>query len=236
MNRIIKIIKLYYASLFRVQIYFCAAILALHLVISVAVIKLTGAPGPAGVGDIITLIYMLILGLLFFTPGFKYVLSQGISRRTFFTACLLCLFSLALVMTVLVTLSYLLNLKFANVWEIYELIYRQQNIAGMIAWEFAAALFTGMLGWFICLVYYVSSRTVKYVVSITPFVIAPFIVLGDALSGGKIGPALLSFLQTVSGFSHTSPNPYIGMTTFLVLAVLLCGPVFLLLRRAQSNE
>ncbi len=91
-------------------------------------------------------------------------------------------------------------------------------------------------GWFICLVYYVSSRTVKYVVSITPFVIAPFIVLGDALSGGKIGPALLSFLQTVSGFSHTSPNPYIGMTTFLVLAVLLCGPVFLLLRRAQSNE
>jgi hypothetical protein len=235
-SRIIKITRMTFAELYDSQILICSGILLLHVLISVAVIRLVNTPGPAGTGDFIALITIPILTIVFFSPGFKYVLSQGISRKTYFLAASLDIALLAAVLAVIVTIFYAISLKVANVWMIYKLLYRNENLLSVVIWEFGALFFLGMLGWFIRLVYYVSNRTAKYTVSIAPFVVAALFVLFNAMVDGRMGRAIWDFLKTVMGFSYVNPAPHIGMATMLAAAVILGGPVFLLLRRAQINE
>jgi hypothetical protein len=236
MGSVLKINKLHFIALFKLQAVICAAVLLLHILISMAVIRLANTAGPAGVGDFIAIVWVLIMGLIFFSPSFKYTLSQGISRKTFFLAGSLSMAMIAAILAVLVVIFYVINLKIANVWMIYAIIYRDQGLLGLVVWEFAAFLFLGVLGWFIRLVYYVSNRNTKYIVSIAPFVLASLLTLFNALADGGIGRAILEFLKTVMGLSRTIPNPYTGMTSLLAAAVILGGAVFLLLRRAQIND
>ena len=142
---------------------------------------------------------------------------------------------LAAIMALLSTIFYVITLKVANVWMIYE-IYQVQSIPGIVAWEFAALLFFGVLGWFIRLVYYVSNRSTKLIVSIVPFVLVSLLLLVNTLVDGAIGRAVLDFLNVVMGFSSNVPNPYIGAASMVVAAVILSGPIFLLLRRAQIKD
>jgi len=232
----LKITKMYFVTLYNVQIVTCAAVLLLHLLISVAVLRLAHTGGPAGINDGIVMCYLIILGMVIFTPSFKYLLSQGISRKRFFIVMTLNIILLAVIFSLLSGIFYMITLKVANVWMIYELIYNDRSISGILVWEFAALLFLGMLGWFIRLVYYVSSRNTKLVVSIAPFVLVSLLILFNAFVDGAIGRALWEFLKMVMGLSSVSPNPYIGMACLLAAAVILGGPVFLLLRRAQIND
>ncbi len=236
MSRIIKITRMTFSELYNLQILICAGVLLLHILISMAILHLVDTAGPAGVGDGIALITIPILSMVFFAPSFKYTLSQGISRKTFFLATCLGIVLLAAVIAILVTIFYIINLKVANVWMIFRLIYPEQSVLGLIAWEFAALLFLGMLGWLIRLVYYVSNRTTKYIVSIAPFVLAALLMLFNALADKGMGRAVWEFLKTVMGLCGGSPNPYVGMASMLAAAVILGGFSFLLLRRAQINE
>lgn len=236
MSSIIKITRMTFTELYNVQILICSGVLLLHILISVAVLKLVNTEGPAGTGDGIALIMIPILTIIFFAPSFKYTLSQGISRKTFFSAASLDIVLLAAVMAIVVTIFYIINLKISNVWMIYKLIYPQQGIPGLIAWEFAALLFLGMLGWFVRLVYYISNRPAKYTVSITPFVLAALLILFNALADNRMGRAVWEFLKTVMGVSGGSQNPYIGMASLLAAAVIFGGFSLLLLRRAQIND
>jgi hypothetical protein len=236
MGSVLKINKLHFIALFKLQIIICAAVLLLHVLISLAVIRLADTEGPAGTGDFIAMAWILIMGLIFFSPSFKYTLSQGVSRKTFFLAGSLSVVMIAAILAVLVVIFYVINLKVANVWMVFELIYRDQGLLGLVVWEFAVLLFWGVLGWFIRLVYYASNRNTKFIVSIAPFVLGALLVLFNALADGGIGRAVLEFLKTVMGLSYVSPNPYIGMASMLVAAVILSGSIFLLLRRAQIND
>lgn len=236
MRSVLKIVKLHFIALFNWQIISCFAVLLLNLLISVAVIRLAHTEGPAGSCDIIAMFWVLILGLIFFSPSFRYTLSQGISRKRFFLATSLSMAIMAAVFTILVMIFYIINLKMANVWIIYKMIYGGQVLLGLVAWEFAALLFLGVLGWFIRLVYYVSDRRTKLLVSIVPFVLVSLLILFNALADGVIGHIMWQFLKTVMGLSYTSPNPYIGMASMLAAAVILSGPIFLLLRRAQAKD
>jgi len=236
MNNIIKITKLEFGTLFNVQLISCTAVLLLHILISFTVLKLVDTSGPAGVGDFIALFWILIMGLLFFAASFKYTLSLGISRKRFFWAGNLSMVILAVVMTVIVAVFYFINLKVANVWMMYSLIYQNRDFAGLIIWEFAALISLGMLGWLIRLIYYISNRQIKIVVSIVPFVLASLLFLFNALFDGIIGRALLSFVKFAMGLSGQEPDPYTGALSFLVAAVIMGGIIFLLLRRAQVND
>jgi hypothetical protein len=236
MDRILTITKLHFIALFNLQIIVCFAVLLLHILISVAVIRLANTTGPAGTGDFIALLWVFIVGLIFFSPSFKYTISQGISRKTYFLSGSISIVMISAILAVLVTVIYVINLKVANVWMLYDLLYKDQGLSGLVVWEFAALLFFGVLGWFIRLVYYVSNRNTKYIVSVVPFVLVSLLILFNALADGGIGRAVLDFLKTVMGLSSGSPDPYIGMASLLIASVILGGPVFLLLRRAQIND
>jgi hypothetical protein len=225
-----------FVELYNTQIIILAGVMLLHLLISVAVIRLVNTEGPAGIGDGIAMITIFVLTMVFFSPSFKYTLSQGISRKTFFSAACLGILSLAAAMAILVLVFYIINLKISNLWMIYRLIYPAGNITGLIIWEFAALLFLGIVGWFIRLVYYVSNRTTKYIVSLTPFVLAALLTLFNALTDGAISHTIWEFLKTVMGLSEGSQNIYIGTVSMVAGAVILGGLSFLLLRRAQTND
>jgi hypothetical protein len=234
MRNILRITRLNFIALINVQILICAGVLLLHLLISMAVIRLANTEGPAGVGDGIVLVTVPILGIIFFSPSFKYSISQGISRKTFFMAGSLTIFFMAAAFAVLTEIFYLVNLKTANVWMIYKLIYAGQvSLIGLILWEFGALLFLGMAGWCIRLIYYVSNRAIKYAFSITPFVLSALLIFFNALADGGIGRAIWRFLKTTMGLSGSVPNPYIGIASMLGAATILGLICFLLLRRAQ---
>jgi hypothetical protein len=236
MGNVTKIIKFYFVNLVNLQIIVCAAVLLLHLLISLAVINLANTEGPAGVNDGVVICWMVIMGLIMFTPGFKYVLSQGVSRKRFFLAMSLNIVILAAILALLSTIFYVITLQIANVWMIYVLIYHNQSIPGIIAWEFALLLFLGLLCWFICLVYYVSDRKTKFLVSILPFVLASLLILFNALVNGAIGNAIGQFFITAMGLSGAAPSQYIGMASMLAASVIISVPIFLLLRRAQVKD
>jgi hypothetical protein len=236
MSSILKITKFHFLAVLKWQIVSCLAVLLINLLISAAVIKLTQTTHAAGTNDMIAMVYMFVLGIVIFSPAFKYVLYIGVSRRRFFLAMGLNIVLLAIIFAILVMIIYVSSQKIANEWTLYTLIYRDQNILGMLVWEFAIMLFLGVLGWFIRLVYYVSNRNTQLIISIAPIILISLLILFNALADGGIGQAFWEFLKTVMGFSTNIPNPYIGTVSMLAAAVILGVPIFLLLRRAQIKD
>ncbi len=236
MNSVLKVTKFQFVELYKWQIVSCVGVLVLNLLISMAIIRLTEEPGPVGGGDYVALIYMPIMGLIAFTPNFKYAVSLGITRKNFFLSGVLSLSGFAAVLAVAVGVIFIVNLQIANVIMLYKIIYHNQYILSLIVWEFAALCFLGMLGWFICMIYYLSNRTVKILVSIAPFVLVPLIMLFNTLVDGAIGRALWRFCKTAMGYSLFDANPYIGTGSLLAGAVIFAGLVYLLVRRAPIKD
>ncbi len=237
MDKITKIIKFYFVNSFKGQLITAAAVLLLHLFISIAVVRLVKTQGATGgSNDVIMLVWMFVLGLVLFTPGFKYVLSQGISRKKFFLALSVSLTLLAAAFAVLSTVFYALAQKFGNIWMLYHVMYRNEAIVGVLTWEFATFLFFGILGWLICLVYYVSGRKTKWMVTLTPFVLISLLTFFNILTDGRIVRSIWDFFVAIQGLSVAHPNSYIGMASMLAGAVILSGPIFLLMRRVQIKD
>ncbi len=236
MSSITKITKMYFSTLFNLQLLICVGVLLLHLLISWAVIHLVHAPGPAGVNDIIVIFWIFIMALTIFTPSFKYVLSQGVTRKEFFWAMSLNTVLLAGAFALLSIVFYAISLKAANVWMVYEMIYRDQSVLNALVWEFSLLVFMGMLGWFMRLIYYVSDRNAKLIITIVPFVLASLLIFFNILADGGIGRAILDFLKAVMGLSSATPNPYIAVASLLSGSVILSAPVYLMLRRAQVKD
>ena len=236
MVSIAKFIKFHFVNLFNWQIITCAAVLLLHLLISVGVINLADTPGPAGVNDIIVMCWMFILSLVIITPSFKYMLSQGMPRKRYFMAMSLNLVILAAILAVLSAVFYIITQQVANVWMIYELIYNNQNFLGIVLWEFGALLFLGLLAWLIRLIYYVSDIRAKILVTVIPIVLLSLLLLLNPLLDGAIGRGILQFLKAAMGLPSTATSPYIGMASMIAASIIISCPVFLLLRRAQVNN
>jgi len=232
----IKITRFHFSAFFGLQVVICSGVLLLHILISTGIIRLAHIPGPAGVGDGIAIITMPILGAVFFSPSFKYLLSQGISRRTYFYTGGVVMVLMAAVLAVIVMIFYVINLQVSNVWMIYSLVYRQQGLIGLVAWEFAALLFMGVLAWLVRLTYYVGGRNTRIAVTVAPFVLAGLLIFFNALAGGAVFRAIWDFIRAAMGLSGAGPNPYIGMGSLLAAAVVLSTPLYLLLRRAQVND
>jgi hypothetical protein len=236
MDKMIKIAKFYFINSFKGQLLIAAAVLLFHLLLSVTIINLVTVSGTAGSNDVIVMVWIFVLGLVIFTPSFKYLLSQGVSRRRFFTAMSASTALLAAAFALLSTIFYAINLKIARVMMIYEFIYPNHNIFSILVWEFAVLLFLGMLGWCIRLVYYQSDRNTKLIVTFAPFVAVSLLIFFNILVEGRIGRGVWDFLKVIMGLTMTSPNSFIGAASMLAGAAALSIPIFLLIRRAQIKD
>ncbi len=236
MNTLTKAIRFNFINLFIMQIIIAAAVLLFHLLLSVTIINLVTVQGTAGSNDVVVMAWIFILGLVVFTPSFKYLLSQGMSRRRFFTAMSASIALLAAAFAVLSTIFYAINLKIAKVMMIYEFMYPNHNVFIILAWEFAALFFLGMLGWLIRLIYYQSDRNTKLIVTFIPFVAVSLLLFFNVLAEGAIGHGIWEFLKIIMGFTFSIPNAFIGAASMIAAAVILGMPIYLLLRRAQVKD
>jgi hypothetical protein len=86
-----------------------------------------------------------------------------------------------------------------------------------------------VVGWFITLAYYRSSPLVQWVISLAPFVLYCLLKVVDAGSGGVI-------FQAINEYQHTSMRMAVAPFTLLAYSAILCGLVYLLMRRAPLKD
>ena len=236
MNTLTKAIRFNFINLFNVQIIIATAVLLFHLLLSFTIINLVSLNGTAGSNDVIVMVWIFVLGLVVFSPSFKYLLAQGMSRRRYFTVMSLSITLFAAAAALLSTIFYAINLKVAKVMMIYEFMYPNHNVFIILVWEFAALVFLGMLGLLIRLIYYQSDRNTKLIVIFAPFVAVSLLIFFNILVDGAIGHGIWEFLKVVMGFTFSIPNAFIGAASMTAAAVILGVPVYLMLRRAQIKD
>lgn len=84
MSNIFKATK-YQLMMFIPPSLVCLSIIALNMLISVTISYLFPGSGiSSGSSDLIAFIWIFILGLLFFIPGFKFTLANAVSRKHLF--------------------------------------------------------------------------------------------------------------------------------------------------------
>jgi hypothetical protein len=241
MSNILKITKFHLLTLFKWQSIAFLATLVLNVLISVVVTRLVEASGSgantsAGSLDPTALVWMFIIGIVFFATSFKFMMSHGVSRRRFFLASGLSLVSMSAIWAILLTIFIVVSRTFTNIWVVFDLLYRGWDLVSMAVWEFAGMFLLAVLGWLIYLIYYVSGLKTKYIITAAPFVVIPLLALFNIMANGVIFEAIGKFVINAMGFASNVPNPYIGAGSMLIFSLILGGAVFLLIRRAQVND
>lgn len=237
MSNILRATK-YQLAMFIPQSLSCLLILAINILISITVTNLFPGSGiSAGSSDLIVLIWILILGLSFFIPSFKFILSNAVSRKSLFWANILSLAIVSViwagVLTIVLSLISKMNIK---VIVLYNLFYKDNSTMGTMFWFIGIFFLLATLGWFITMVYYRSSKRMSYAISFSPFILSGLLTIINQSTNGKLIDAFINFFITAMGFSGNIPNPYIGSFSMLLLTVIICSFNYLLIRKAQIKD
>lgn len=228
----------YQLMLFKQLSLMCLSIIVLNILISVTVTYLFPGSGvSAGSSDLIAVIWIFVLGLSAFTPSFKFMLANAVSRKSLFWANIL---SMAIVSTgwavaVTLVLSFIsrMNIK---IIVLYTLLFKDNSAAGAFVWFIGVFFLLIVLGWFINMVYYRSSKLMAYAISFVPFILLGLLTIINQTTDGKLFDSIIKFIVTAMGFSGSIPNPYIGSFSMLLFTVIICAFNYLLIRKAQIKE
>lgn len=240
MENIFKVTK-YQLMFFKIQTAICFSVIAFNILISVVVGYLidaqnAGSRSSAGSTDIIALTWIFILGLCCFKPSFKFLLANGVSRKRFFWGNIYCLAIVAGLWAVILTLLCVLARMFTRITVLYELLYENLNPIHAVVWTFAALFLLAVLGWCINMLYYRSTKRLKYAVTLAPFVLYGLLTVINQATGGILLRSISQFLIAAMGFSAGARSSYIGALTMLLFAAVICSLNFLLLRKAQLKD
>jgi hypothetical protein len=175
-------------------------------------------------------IFVFIISLILFIPHFKVAMANGVSRKTFLLANLPAAAIVAAALSIFNLIVVLIHRLFWPINFISELIYPQTGWAGLLILQFGLYLLLIMTGWFITLAYYRSSVPVKWAISLSPFVLYGLLKVADAHSGGAISTSIGDY------FWRSMWGPDRAAVSWLAYAAILCGLVYLLLRRAPLKD
>ena len=226
MSNIFKATK-YQLMMFIPPSLVCLSIIALNMLISVIVSYLFPVSGiSSGSSDLIAFIWIFILGILFFIPSFKFMLANAVSRKNLFWSNILSMSILSVAWTVIFMLliSFIskMNIK---IIVLYNIFYKGSSAMGII-----------VIGWFINMIYYRSSRRMAYVISFSPFILSGILTLINQSTNGDLFKYIIKFIVAAMGFSGSTPNPYIASVSMLLTAVVICGLNYLLIRKVQIKQ
>jgi hypothetical protein len=234
MNNILKSTK-YQLIMQKSQSLLCFSIIVLNIIISVTVTWLfPSTNASAGSSDLIVFIWIFIIGLTFFISSFKFMLANGVSRRSLFWANVLSMSILAVTWAVVVamvlTFTSRLHIK---IIVLFTMLYKDYSVLATIVWFCSAFFLLIILGWFINMIYYRSSKGMIYVISLAPFVLMGLLIILNQTVNEKLFSGILRFIVTAMGFSGATPNPYIGSFSMILFAVIICSFNYLLIRKAE---
>jgi hypothetical protein len=174
-------------------------------------------------------IFALLTGLLLFIMNFKVALVNGISRKTFLLANLPAAVIVAAVFSIFDLVVVKVHGLFWPVISIMDLFYPHAGWAGILILQFTLYFLLIMAGRFIALAYYRSNTAMKWVISLSPFILYGLLKVADASSGGRI-------LAALREYRHTSMSMEWAPFTMLAYAVIMFGLVYLLIRRAPLKD
>jgi hypothetical protein len=239
MGDIIKISRYYLTNPYRLYFILVAGALLLHLAASMAVDTFVGPERDAGAVGFFVLCAGCIIGAATFAPSFRYLLSQGISRKKFFVATGVSTAAMSVICAIMVMIYFGITLHAVQTTGfivIYEGMYHDTNLFKMVVWESAALFFLGMLGWLISLVYYRLGTIAR--MAVFGGLVGLWILLASLnnITDGSILRHLVEFLKTVLGFDSAVANPFIAVLSFVTFGLILFGCNFLLIRRAQITN
>ena len=179
--------------------------------------------------DVVAGIFALLTGLVFFIVTFKVALANGISRKTFLVANL----PAAWIAAAAFSIFNLVVVKVHGLfWPIATIIgwnYPQIGWVELLILQFALYFLLTTTGWFITLAYYRSNVPVKWAISVAPFVLFGLLRVAQTRSGYPIFEAIWEYLLWSLRLDRA---PF----TLLAYAAILCGLVYLLLRRAPLKD
>lgn len=191
--------------------------------------------------EIISVIFLFVVGLNSFKETFLFQLQNGVSRRTIWMALGLQALTVAVGMS-LVDGILILTLKGVGqlvdsftVESLSQQLFKIPSLPKRLLVEFlfAAAiyLFSFMVGLVITMAYYRMNKTVKIAVSVgvpaSIFIGLP--LLESTVTHGNITKAALKLIEWTFGYF---PNPWRWSLWYVISAVLLLGICYLLIRRA----
>ena len=174
-------------------------------------------------------IFALLFGLALFITTFKVALANGISRKTFLLANLPASWITAAAFSIFNLVVVKVHGLFWPITTIIGWNYPQIGWAGLLVFQFALYFLLIVAGWFIALAYYRSSTLVKWAISLAPFGIFALLKVVNAQTGGAVFQAIFDYLQASMAMDRAP-------LTLLAYAVLLCGLVYLLIRRAPLKD
>lgn len=237
MGTIFKATK-YQLTFFRAQSWICLSIIALNILISVTVSSLLpGTDVSVGSSDMIAIIWIFILGLVSFVPSFKFMLANAVSRKSLFWANIfsMAIISVAWAAALTLVLSFI-NKMHLKMIVVYPLFYKDSSTMGTVVWFSGTFFLLIVLGWFITMAYYRSSKRMMYAISLAPFILSGILTVINQTTGGKLFDSIIKFIVTAMGFSGSVPNPYIGSVSMLLFAGIICALNYLLIRKAQLKD
>ncbi len=180
--------------------------------------------------ELIAGIFAMLIGLVLFIPDFRMALANGISRKTFFWANIPAALLFALAFSIFNLMIVLIYGHFLPISIISDLIYTHIGWVESLVLQTALYFLLVMLGRFITLIYYRSSKTVKWIVSLTPLML---IILDLQIYKSSVGEShriIGEFVKISMG------TPYRAALSMLAYSAVLCGLIFLLIRRAPLKD
>ncbi len=174
-------------------------------------------------------IFAMLIGLVLFIPNFRVALANGISRKTFLLANLPSALLYAVAFSIFNLIVVLIYGRFLPISILSTMIYFHISWAEILIIQSALYILMVVVGWFITLAYYRSSVPVKWAISILPLALL-LIIQQDNARGQAITNEIRNYL------SVTMLTPYRATASMLAYAVILCGLVYLLIRRAPLKD
>ena len=170
-------------------------------------------------------VFSLLIGLVLFISSFKVALANGVSRKTFLLANLLAAGIAAAAFSIFNLVVVLVHGLFWPVIMISQIMYPFISWPWLLILQFAGYLLVVIAGWLIALAYYRSSNFGKSILSLAPIAVIAILQVANARSGGALFAAISQY-QSITMRMDRAPF------TMLAYAAILCGLVYLLLRRA----
>lgn len=239
-------------------------LLIMYLVVyAFAVLMLVGTGKTAnswcGGLEFISIITLFVLGLSSFKPYFKLCSANGISRKTLLCSVITGFGIITVVLSFIDTLNTFLFSQFAN----YQSMFRQnyhlvridrmldanaedlysafhytfQILSQQFLWLIFAYFWVAMIGLFLTALYYRMNKVLKIAVSVGVPSLLLFVLpsLDQHLWGNRLSHAMQIFFNFAWGYSNGN-NPFIGMASMFVFAIVTVALAWLLVRRASVKE
>lgn len=199
-----------------------------------------------------TVIFLFVCGLNSFKSNFYFAKSNGVSRSTFIKGLLISSIPLSLIMSIIDIIINRVNNIFVSNPTLYDMSYGslvngmnnafngtwvQSNsfstILNTILFQFSFYLMAYIVGIVINMIYYRANRYVKVIVSVIPVALIMF-TGNSSLTNSGLSMKINKFFDYILGFNPI--NVFACILTFLVIAIILCGASFLLIRKAVIKE